>query len=101
VVVVEAAAVVAVVNTQTFVCCEMTQKHNGPSIRMKSKNENFTDFIQQNSSCEAYSHCACQEIFHLLLNQTVHYHVFKSLPLIPVLSQMNPVHFLLFCFFKI
>jgi hypothetical protein len=49
---------------------------------------------------EATSHSASQEITQLLWNQEVHCNVHKSPPLVPILSQMHPVHTFPPCFPK-
>jgi len=45
----------------------------------------------EESPSEANSHLASQEIPCLLWNPNVHYCVHKSLPLIPIPSQMHPI----------
>jgi len=55
----------------------------------------LTSSMEWSTSCEANTSYANQEIPCLLCNLNVHYHVDKSLPLDPILSQMKPVLLLL------
>jgi hypothetical protein len=51
-----------------------------------------TNYTEQGPSLEANNISTGQKISHLLWNSNVHYHVHKSLPLVPILSQMNTIH---------
>jgi hypothetical protein len=57
--------------------------------------------MEQSPSWEASSYSSGQEIALLLWNLELHYRVHKSLSLVTILSQMNPVHNFPFCFSKI
>jgi hypothetical protein len=54
-----------------------------------------------NPSWEGASCAATQEFLKMLQNPTVHYHVHKSPPLVPILSQIDPVHIIPSCLSKI
>jgi hypothetical protein len=52
----------------------------------------LTDSMEQSPFWETYSHSASQKTHQVLWNPKVYYHVHKSLPLVPILSQILPVH---------
>ena len=55
----------------------------------------------QSPSCEANQFSASQEIPRILWNQKVQYHLYKSSPPVPILSQIDPVHTPTFHFLQI
>jgi len=60
-----------------------------PSIHLSNRP---TNSMLQNTSLEANSHSATQEIPHLLWYVKIYYHICKCPPLVPILRQMHPVH---------
>jgi hypothetical protein len=91
--------------------CELhkTLAVTGPDLgHMKHRNHltnkqtnKQTISVEQSPSLRANTYPATQQIIGILQNPTVHYHVNNSPLLVPILSQMNPVHTLPSSFFKI
>ena len=52
--------------------------------------------MEQSSLCEANNFSTSQEIPHISYNTKLHHHFHNCLPLVPLQSQISPVHTLLF-----
>jgi hypothetical protein len=58
-------------------------------VLLPQSGDGWTDSMEQSPSSQANSHSASQEIPRVSWNPKIHYHVHKSLPLVPILNGVN------------
>jgi hypothetical protein len=78
-----------VIETENVTLC--TTGHCPFDVPLSSLKVKLTDSVKL-SSWDASGHSTCQVINRLLWNQKVHFRVHRSRALVPVLSQMMPIH---------
>jgi hypothetical protein len=62
--------------------------------------DSLINYMEYSLSWEADSSMGSQEIAHIVWSFKTHYHVHNSLPLVPILRQMNEVHTLPYYYCK-